>query len=93
MIGKLGVSNHNNDYSDGVTLSNNVMNIIEREPIKDNATGVKAKDFVEDVGDIANSNKEIGRNKGFRRRIDISGQVNNGRASMYNVHIFGSTYR
>ena len=27
MIGKLGVSNHNNDYSDGVTLSNNVMNI------------------------------------------------------------------
>jgi hypothetical protein len=39
MIGKLGVSNHNNDYSDGVTLSNNVMNIIEREPIKDNATG------------------------------------------------------
>ena len=34
--------------------------------IKDNATGVKAKDFVEDVGDIANSNKEIGRNKGFR---------------------------
>ena len=39
MIGKLGVSNHDNDYSDGVTLSNNVMNIIEREPIKDNATG------------------------------------------------------
>ena len=34
--------------------------------IKDNATAVKAKDFVEDVGDIANSNKEIGRNKGFR---------------------------
>ena len=34
--------------------------------IKDNATGVKANDFIEDVGDIANSNKEIGRNKGFR---------------------------
>ena len=34
--------------------------------IKDNATGVKAEDFVEDVGDIANSNKEIGKNKGFR---------------------------
>lgn len=34
--------------------------------IKDNATGVKAKDFIEDVGDIANSNKKIGRNKGFR---------------------------
>ncbi len=34
--------------------------------IKDNATGVKARDFIEDVGDIANSNKEIGKNKGFR---------------------------
>lgn len=34
--------------------------------IKDNATGVKAENFVEDVGDIANSNKEIGKNKGFR---------------------------
>lgn len=34
--------------------------------IKDNATGVKAKEFIEDVGDIANSNKEIGKNKGFR---------------------------
>lgn len=34
--------------------------------IRDNATGVKAQDFVEDVGDIANSNKEIGKNKGFR---------------------------
>ena len=27
MIGKLGTSNHDNDYSDGVTLSNNVMTI------------------------------------------------------------------
>lgn len=34
--------------------------------IKDNATGVKSKEFIEDVGDIANSNKEIGKNKGFR---------------------------
>ena len=34
--------------------------------IKDNATGVKAEDFIGDVGDIANSNKEIGKNKGFR---------------------------
>lgn len=34
--------------------------------IKDNATGVRAADFIEDVGDIANSNKEIGKNKGFR---------------------------
>lgn len=28
-IGKLGVSDHANDYSDGVTLSNNVMDVIE----------------------------------------------------------------
>ena len=34
--------------------------------IKDNATGVKSSVFVEDLGDIANSNKEIGKNKGFR---------------------------
>lgn len=34
--------------------------------IKDNATGVKEADFIEDVGDIANSDKEIGVNKGFR---------------------------
>ena len=34
--------------------------------ILDNATGVKAKSFVEDLGDIANSNKQIGQNKGFR---------------------------
>lgn len=34
--------------------------------IKDNATGVREAEFVEDVGDIANSNKEIGKNKGFR---------------------------
>ena len=34
--------------------------------IKDNATGVKSSAFIEDVGDIANSNKQIGKNKGFR---------------------------
>lgn len=39
MIGKLGISNHDNDYSNGVTLSNNVMDIIERDPIKDPNTG------------------------------------------------------
>lgn len=38
MIAKLGVSNHDNDFSDGVTLSNNVMKVIEREPIIDNNT-------------------------------------------------------
>ena len=34
--------------------------------IKDNATGVKSSSFVDDLGDIANSNKQIGENKGFR---------------------------
>ena len=34
--------------------------------IKDNATGVKHNVFATDLGDIANSNKEIGKNKGFR---------------------------
>lgn len=34
--------------------------------IRDNATGVKKDEFIENVGDIANSNKEIGKNKGFR---------------------------
>lgn len=34
--------------------------------ILDNATGVKQAEFVEDLGDIANSNKQIGANKGFR---------------------------
>ena len=34
--------------------------------IKDNATGIKKCDFTENIGDIANSNKEIGKNKGFR---------------------------
>ncbi len=34
--------------------------------IRDNATGIKSNAFIEDVGDIANSNKQIGKNKGFR---------------------------
>ena len=34
--------------------------------ILDNATGVQAESFVENLGDIANSNKHIGQNKGFR---------------------------
>lgn len=34
--------------------------------IRDNATGVKNTEFIEDLGDIANSNKRIGENKGFR---------------------------
>lgn len=34
--------------------------------IKDNATGVKSCMFQQDLGDIANSNKEVGKDKGFR---------------------------
>ena len=34
--------------------------------IKDNATGVLSADFRENLGDIANSNKKIGQDKGFR---------------------------
>ena len=34
--------------------------------VKDNATGVKSSLFIENLGDIANSNKQIGENKGFR---------------------------
>ena len=34
--------------------------------IKDNATGVRENSFISDLGNIANSNKKIGENKGFR---------------------------
>ncbi len=34
--------------------------------IKDNATGIPAKDFIKTLGDIANSDKEQGKDKGFR---------------------------
>lgn len=34
--------------------------------IEDNATGVREKDFVKQLGDIANSDKKIGEDKGFR---------------------------
>ena len=34
--------------------------------VRDNATGVAAASFKDDLGDIANSNKERGKNKGFR---------------------------
>ena len=37
-IGKLGASDHNNDYSEGITLSNNVLNIKELDPIYDPIT-------------------------------------------------------
>ena len=31
-IGKLGISDHGNDYSDGVTLSNNVIEVVSKDP-------------------------------------------------------------
>ena len=34
--------------------------------IRDNATGVMAEKFISDLGDIANSDKKIGQNRGFR---------------------------
>ena len=34
--------------------------------IKDNATGISIKEFKSSLGDIANSDKKIGKNKGFR---------------------------
>ena len=34
--------------------------------IRDNATGVPSESFERDLGDIANSNKKLGENKGFR---------------------------
>lgn len=37
-IGKLGISDHGNDYSDGVTLSNNVITVISRDPVYDEYT-------------------------------------------------------
>lgn len=37
-----------------------------RISIKDNATGVEQDKFIDSLGDIANSDKELGKNKGFR---------------------------
>lgn len=58
---KLGILSANEGYVD-IYMDSKKRYI----SIKDNATGVKAEDFIEAVGDIANSNKEIGKNKGFR---------------------------
>lgn len=58
---KAGILSADEGYIDIYTDSNK-----RYISIRDNATGVKADNFMEDVGDIANSNKEIGKNKGFR---------------------------
>lgn len=58
---KLGILDTDEGYVD--IFTDNKKRYIS---IRDNATGVRAGDFVENVGDIANSNKELGKNKGFR---------------------------
>ena len=53
------------DDGDGcieITIDQRNRNIL----IYDNATGVSKDDFIENLGDIANSNKELGEDKGFR---------------------------
>lgn len=54
-IGKLGVSDHGNDYSDGVTLSNNVMTIVEVAPKRDETTG----DLIYQKPTFSVKNKEL----------------------------------
>lgn len=58
---KLGITNKEEATIDIFIDSNNRYICIE-----DNATGVESSSFISDLGDIANSNKEIGKNKGFR---------------------------
>ena len=58
---KLGIISKDEGYVD--IFTDNKKRYIS---IRDNATGVKVEDFIENVGDIANSNKELGKNKGFR---------------------------
>ena len=55
MIGKLGTSNHGNDYSDGVTLSNNVMKIVENPKKQDPVT----KDYIYQKPTFEVANKEL----------------------------------
>lgn len=58
---KCGITNKEEASVDIFIDSNNRYICIE-----DNATGVESSGFISDLGDIANSNKEIGKNKGFR---------------------------
>lgn len=66
-IGKLGVSDHGNDYSDGVTLSNNVINVIKQDPIKSPTTG----DLIYQKPTFEVANKEL-----HLTYIDKQGEVN-----------------
>jgi hypothetical protein len=52
-IGKLGVSNHGNDFSDGVTLSNNVL------MVNNNSFSVKTNSFVSTYLDKQGIEKEF----------------------------------
>ena len=53
-IGRLGVSDHGNDYSDGVTLSNNVMNVIQDFTFDD-----KKHQYKRPVFEVANKGLEL----------------------------------
>ena len=58
-IGKLGISDHGNDYSDGVTLSNNVITVLDKESgyntpkftVKDKTLSVT---YLDERGEISN---------------------------------------
>lgn len=58
-IGKLGISDHGNDYSDGVTLSNNVITVLDEESgyntpkftVKDKTLSVT---YLDERGEISN---------------------------------------
>lgn len=67
-LGILRARNPNEKYSDlGEGMVNIWLNPKERYiVIEDNGTGIKAEDFQRILGNIADSDKVIGENKGFR---------------------------
>jgi hypothetical protein len=58
MIGKLGTSNHDNNYSDGVTLSNNVLNVIEVSP-KTDPNNPEHVTYQTPIFEVANKNLHV----------------------------------
>ena len=55
-IGKLGVSDHGNDYSDGVTLSNNVLEVKHEEPKKQQVGDQEYIEYVKATFQVKNKN-------------------------------------
>lgn len=66
-LSKLGISNHDSDYSSGVTLSNNVMKIIETPPIESSTT----KDYIYQKPKFEVTNKEL-----HITYLDKQGEIN-----------------